>query len=66
MQSNSHILKEIVDNRNGTWECENCQERPETIAHVMRGGYLQEILCSQCYTEKYPKEPIMLDKEVTE
>jgi len=58
-KNNDHVVKEIVDNRDGKWECENCQGHPETIAHIMRGGYVQEILCSQCYTDKYPKDAIM-------
>jgi len=57
------LTKEIIDNRDGMWECENCQEKPETIAQIMRGGYIQDMLCSRCYTEKYPKEAIFHDSE---
>ncbi len=60
--NNEHITKKVVDNRTGSWECENCQERPETIAIIMRGGYIQEVLCSICYTEKHPKE-VLFDHE---
>ncbi len=63
MEDNKHLKREVIDNRDGVWECENCQEKPETIAQIMRGGYIQEILCSRCYTEKYPKEAIFHDSE---
>lgn len=58
-QNNDHTSKKVVDNRDGKWECENCQEKPSTVALTMRGGYLQEVLCSQCHTDLYPKEVLM-------
>jgi len=60
-KNNDHVTKLIVDNRDGRWECENCQRHPETIAQIMRGGYIQETLCSECYTDLYPKEEIMCE-----
>jgi len=63
-KNNDHVTRKIIDNRDGRWECENCQERPDTMAVTMRGGYMQEIVCSQCYTELHPKEPIMVEEGV--
>ena len=63
-QNNKHLTREIIDNREGTWECENCQERPDHVCMIMRGGYIQEIICSECYTELHRHSPIMLTKEV--
>ena len=57
-KNNDHISKEIIDNRDGGLECENCQRKPKTLVQIMRGGYIQEILCSECYTDLYPKEQI--------
>jgi len=59
-----NLKKEIIDNRDGVWECENCQEKPKTIARVMRGGYIQEILCSECWTDKYPHDLIYMGEDV--
>jgi len=59
-----NLKREIVNNQNGMWECENCQEKPNTIARVMRGGYIQEILCSECYTDKYPHDLIFTGEGV--
>ncbi len=62
--TNDHLLKKIVDNRDGMWECEECQQEPETIAIILRGGYIQEVLCSECYTHLHPKDEIMVGEGV--
>jgi len=62
-RNNDHIGKSVVDNRTIRYQCDHCDNKPDTIAVIMRGGYVQKQLCSKCYTEQYPKDPIF-DKGV--
>ena len=55
-----NISRAVVDNRDGQWDCEICHERPDNIAVLMRGGYVQGTFCPECYTGKYPKDPIYI------
>ena len=63
-QDKNHLSRAIIDNRDKQWECEVCHSRPDTLAVIMRGGYVQEELCSRCYTERHPKEQIMVGEGV--
>jgi len=64
MQSSNHLSRAVVDNRDKQWDCEVCHRTPNTIAVIMRGGYVQQQLCSRCYTEKHPKEEIFVGEDV--
>lgn len=55
------ISRAVIDNRDKAWECDVCHAQPDNIAMLMRGGYVQETLCPQCYTGKHPKDPIYID-----
>ncbi len=59
-----HLTRAIIDNRNKAWDCEVCHARPDTIAVIMRGGYVQGQFCSVCYTHKYPKTEIYVGEGI--
>lgn len=61
VQSNNHLSRAVVDNRDKQWSCEICHKSPDTVAVIMRGGYVQAQLCSKCYTDRYPNDQLMLD-----
>ena len=63
-ENKDHLSRAVIDNRDKQWDCEVCHSRPDTIAVIMRGGYVQEQLCSLCYTDRHPKAEIMVGEGV--
>jgi hypothetical protein len=47
-----HVKRLLVFN-SARWPCEECGAEPENLVRIMRGGYVQEELCADCYKSKY-------------
>ena len=41
---------DIIDN-GGRWRCDRCKKRPDMMVVILRGGYVQEQVCSDCAKE---------------